>query len=77
MYLDPAQERLDEERDVRFRDTVEATRLGTVYASNAKAYGKWRRAHAVAERPRSDVEMEAAIMRIASQFPGSVERVTT
>lgn len=50
------------------------SRLGTVFASNRKAYSKWLRQAAPKQRPKSDAELEAAIVRIGQMFPGSVTR---
>jgi hypothetical protein len=55
---------------------VEATRMGTVYASNLKAYRKWASAKH-RRRPSRGLTgdaLERAVMGIAQQFPGNVLR---
>ena len=51
--------------------------MGTVFASNRKAYKNWKRKTGT-QRPTkmSDRELEGAIMRAAAMFPENVTRVT-
>lgn len=67
-----------EQREARrlFEDAVEATRLGTIFASDRKALAKWRRAtdQPVTGRALSDEELERRIGAIGSMFPGHVTR---
>jgi hypothetical protein len=41
-YLDAAQERLTEAARHRFTDAVEAVRVGTILAHDAKQFGRWQ-----------------------------------
>jgi hypothetical protein len=55
---------------------VEATRVGTVFASNVKAYRKWANAKRT-RRPGRGLTgdaLERAVMGVARQFPGNVLR---
>lgn len=72
VYLDAAADRVDE----RFRSSVEAARMGTVFASNRKAYDQWRRDAAPKGRGLTGDALEAAVRRIAEQFPDNVIRGT-
>ena len=42
LYLDAAQDRLTHDIDARFSEAVEAVRVGTIIAQDAKAYRRWR-----------------------------------
>lgn len=54
LYLDAALERMEADSQRAFHDAVEAVRIGTVVAQDAKALGRWRslqaRAQSVASR---------------------------
>lgn len=48
--------------------------MGTGFAYDTKAYGKWRRRPS--KTPQLDgAALEAAVMRVAEMFPDNVERV--
>jgi hypothetical protein len=66
LYLDSARDRLDAD----FRSSVEAARMGTVFASNANAYQSWSRRTSVPEGSGlTGKALEVAIMNIAREFP--------
>jgi len=75
-YLDAAGDRRTRTARDGFESRVEAARLGTVFASNAKAYGSWRRKQDRQSPERQPVlvgaALESAVMNIARQFPGHV-----
>lgn len=56
---------------------VEATRLGTVFASNLKAYGKWtsQQSRHAPSSALSGAALERAVMNIAAMFPKNVVQV--
>lgn len=64
---------MDAESAHEWEGMVEAVRVGTVFAHDAKQYGKWR-----ARKPRrlgsplSDAALEAAIRRVGDMFPDHV-----
>ena len=56
---------------------VESVRIGTVIASDKKALSHWRnRRYRSAQRSRamSPEALEAAVMNLATMFPGNVSR---
>jgi hypothetical protein len=56
---------------------VESVRIGTVIASDKKALNHWRnRRYRSAQRSRalSGEALEAAVMNLATMFPGNVSR---
>jgi hypothetical protein len=74
-YFDAAAERLRAEREAEFDSRVEAARLGTIFAHDAKTYQRWHRRNAATEgrrRPADDQVIEHQIMQLASMFPGAV-----
>jgi len=78
LYLRAAGDRLQREAHVAFEQAVEGARMGAVFASNLKAYRRWRaKFDSVAHRraPLSDKALERAIMNIGQRFPGTVSRV--
>lgn len=78
-YLDAALDRTQREVDVRFRDRVEASRLGYLFAHDARSYAIWARNQPRPRRqsnvPSDDVIM-AQIARLADLYPGNVIRGT-
>jgi len=75
-FFDAAQDRLERHATSEFERLVEAVRVGTVFAHDKKQYGRWRSRRASTGRSRKLVgaELEAAVMRVASLFPGNVIR---
>lgn len=74
-YFDAAHDRLEQHATAEYERAVEAVRVGTIFAHDAKQYTSWRnRTRSAAGRGRGLVgaELEAAVMRIASVFPGNV-----
>jgi hypothetical protein len=61
-----------------FDNEVEAVRLGTIFAHDRKAFGRWhRRRESKVRRPSlSPAALEQAVMRIAQMFPDNVQRVS-
>jgi hypothetical protein len=64
-YLDAAEERDEAE----FRNRIEAVRLGTIFAHDAKSYGSWSRRARRAEPAVSARSLEAAVMGLAATHP--------
>ena len=70
-YLDAAQERIED----RFETQVEAVRVGTVIAGNAKAMQRWStrtRRHGKQQRGLTGAALESAVMNVAAIFPENV-----
>lgn len=79
LYFDAAQDRLERTTEAEFDRAVEAVRIGTVFAHDAREYTRWRnRRRAASGKTRGLVgaELEAAVMRIAKLFPNQVIRET-
>lgn len=74
VYLDAAAERVSRNARSEFEAAVEAVRMGTVFAYDAKAYNRWtsRRRSAVKRPPLTPEQLEVAIAGIARDFPGQV-----
>jgi len=53
---------------------VETVRVGTIFAHDGKQYGKWktRQRTTRGQRGLTGAALEAAVMRIARQYPGNV-----
>jgi hypothetical protein len=74
LYLDTAQDRVNEDADRAFTEAVEAVRMGTGFARDTRAYHRW------ANRPKrnrhvkslSPAALESAVMNIAKMFPDNV-----
>ena len=77
-YFDAAQERLDIAFRVEFERLVEAVRVGTIFAHDARQYTRWRSRGearpARRERSLTGAALEAAVMRVAAIFPQNVVR---
>jgi hypothetical protein len=76
-YLDAATERERRTVESRFAERVEAARMGTVFASNLSAYRRWRgsvRRGTTVGPGLTGAALEAAVMRVADQFPSNVVR---
>jgi hypothetical protein len=75
-YLDAAEER--QERD--FRESVEAVRLGTIFAHDGRAYGRWnQRRRSSGSAPSgggglTGMALERAIFGLAARNPEYVVR---
>jgi len=78
VYLEAASDRLTRDAHAEFGLAVEAARLGTVFASNVRAYSRWRTQFRPKTRPAplSDAQLEAAIMNAQAHFPGAISRAT-
>jgi hypothetical protein len=72
LLLDGATDRLD----ARFRQAIETTRAGTIFAHDEKQHGRWVRSAAPKRNALSGDALEQAIRGIAAMFPGNVQRVT-
>jgi hypothetical protein len=76
-YLDAYQDRVTARRDSEFTGWVEAVRIGTIFAHDARQHRAWR-----AKGPRSagrqrgltGAALEAAVARVAEMFPANVVR---
>lgn len=57
-----------------FDQMVEAVRVGSIFAHDQKAYDRWQRRPKARSKSRglTGHALEAAVMRIASQFPDNV-----
>lgn len=55
---------------------VEAVRVGTVFAHDGKQYGKWKSSNRARKGGGglTGAALEAAVMRVAQQFPDNVVR---
>jgi len=76
LYLDAAHDRLADAGDA----AIEAVRIGTIFAHDARAYRSWRgraaRMNARRTAPLSDAALEAQLMALAAVFPKNVTRGT-
>lgn len=74
-FFDAAQDRLERHATSEFERLVQAVRIGTVFAHDAKQYRRWRSRQQSRTRPGRKLvgaELEAAVMRVAQMFPGHV-----
>lgn len=58
-----------------FDQMVEAVRVGSIFAHDQKAYDRWQRRPKARSKPQRGLTghaLEAAVMRIANQFPDNV-----
>lgn len=79
VYLDSFQERIDAQRAADFDSWVDAVRLGTVFAHDARQYSAWRartRRSGSKSRGLTGAALEAAVARVADMFPSNVIRET-
>lgn len=65
-YLDAAHHRLGDEAEARFADSIEALRAGTIFAHDAKQYGRWRSRRRTGATPGKD------LAALARDFGGNV-----
>ena len=69
-YLDAAQERIDDRRSGEFDALVEAVRVGTIFAHDAKQYGRWRSRSRNRRKPGlTGQALEQAIRSLAGAHP--------
>lgn len=78
LYLDEEVDRVRDRAQADFDRTVEAVRVGTIFAHDGKQHARWVNSRRVLHRGAglTGDALEAAVRGIAAMFPGNVERVT-
>lgn len=78
LYLDEETDRVRDRAQADFDRTVEAVRVGTIFAHDGRQYARWLAGKPAAKRGRglTGDALEAAVMGIAAMFPENVERVS-
>lgn len=77
-YFDAAQDRTERAGSADFDVMVEAVRVGTIFAHDAKQHQRWARTRqsrswtGKPQRGLTGAALEAAVMRVASLFPENV-----
>jgi hypothetical protein len=74
VYLEPAQERVEERSRAAFDDMVEATRVGYIIARDRKAFHRWtnRRQRVRPKRGLTGHALEQAVLNISRLYPDNV-----
>lgn len=65
-YLDAASERLTDDAQARFDEAIEAVRVGTIFAHDAKQYARWQ------TRPSKRVPAGRDLAKLALELGGQV-----
>lgn len=76
LYLDSAADRIGSRAQAEFDTSVEAVRVGTIFAHDGKQHARWMRSRTPKRPALSEAALEAAIVNIARMFPENVVRGT-